>query len=68
MMSYDVVPRMPSNGVKIFKNSEIDVTEYKTGYQEFKVINVQIAPGSSQYELSLPCFCICVVLKGDGEL
>ena len=68
MMSYEMVTRGAYEGAIIEQRKDVQVVEYKSGYSEFRVLKICIEPGCETYNMKLPCFCICILLGGHGEV
>ena len=62
------VERSPVHGNTLYSSPGCDVLEYKTGFEEFKVLKIEVKPGqtSGDAQLRFKTFSMAVILSGSG--
>lgn len=71
MLPYDTltVERAPVKGVPLFESAGgSSVVEYKTGFEEFRVIKIQANKGDDGVRVRYNTFSMVVVLAGSGSV
>jgi hypothetical protein len=63
MLDYSLSPVKPASGVII----DSFVTEYKSGYEEFRVLKIQLHDQHSKVKLKFNTFSVAVVINGEGQ-
>jgi glyoxylate utilization-related uncharacterized protein len=60
--------REARRGKALVKDDKVEVLEYKTGYDEFRVFMIEIKSSGATTDLKFNSFSMAVVLGGNGEV
>ena len=68
MIPYEMKKRGPISPKTLKANDGFEIIEYKTGFEEFKVVKVEIRQTDAILSMNLNSFAMAVVVNGDADI